>query len=282
MLLTPEFYAREYNNRALVPNFAEIFHGWAQASQVARRRSAALLDLAYGDTAPEKLDLFPVRRADGPLFVFLHGGYWRSLAKEDFSFVAPPLVAEGINVAVVNYALCPSVTMAEIVMQTVRALAWLYRNGRRYGFDPNRIFVGGHSAGGHLTAMMLCALWRDHAPDLPVDLVKGGLSISGLYDLAPMVQTDFLNVDLKLDAGEAHRLSPAFMTPATHAPVITAVGGDESSEFHRQNALLAAAWPKHVRHDVPMPGDNHMTVCGRLAEPGSALFQAAVDLCRHG
>jgi arylformamidase len=277
--LTADFCNREYNNRALVPDFQAIFDGWKAESQAVRRRCAGLLDLAYGDTPAERLDLFPTRHDGAPLFVFLHGGYWRSLDKSDFSFIAPEFVAQGVSVAVVNYALCPQVRIDDIVLQVLRALAWLYRQAERYGFARDRIHVGGHSAGGHLSAMALCARFPDFAPDLPADLVRGAVSISGLYDLEPIRLAPFLNVDLKLDAAQARRLSPAWMPPATRAPLLTAVGGDESSEFKRQNALIAARWPVNFREDIPMPGFNHMTVCGELARPDSPLFRATVAQC---
>lgn len=276
---SPEFYAREYNARERVPDHPRVLDEGRARSRQARQELSASLDLHYGPGQAETLDLFPARTPGGPLFVFIHGGYWRSLDKADFSFLAPALVAAGVNVALVNYALCPAVRIDDIVMQNVHALAWLYREAGRFGYDADRIHVGGHSAGGHLTAMMLCARFPDVAPDLPADLVKSGLAISGLYDLEPIVDAPFLSADLRLDRAQAERLSPAWMTPATSAPVVTAVGGDESSEFLRQNALLGERWPRNLRADVPMPGFNHFTVVGQLAQPTSPLFQAAIGLC---
>jgi arylformamidase len=282
MQLTADFCGREYNNRALVPNFAEIFARWTEDSSTVRRRHKGTFNLAYGSSAAERLDLFPSARNGAPLFVFFHGGYWRSLDKNDFSFIAPPYLDEGVSVAVPNYALAPSVAIDEIVIQSVRSLAWLYRNASQYGFDRSRIYIGGHSAGGHLVATLLCTQWPTVAENLPADLVKGGVAVSGLYDLEPIVYADFLNVDLKLDFDSARRLSPAFMQPATNAPIVTAVGGEESSEFKRQNAMIPAHWPRNFRADVPMPGFNHMTVCNQLAHPDSPLFRAAAELCLKG
>jgi arylformamidase len=170
--------------------------------------------------------------------------------------------------------------MEEIVRQQIRALAWLYRNGDRLGFDPERIVVAGHSAGAHLTAMMMAALWPVVASDLPAKLVKAGLAISGIYDLAPLLQAPFVNVDLQLDARRARALSPIHMPPATDAPLITAVGALESSEFKRQNALIGRTWNDVVTRDVPMTGTHHLTVVDELANPGSPLFDAALDLVR--
>ncbi len=281
MTRSADFYNREYNARSRVPNVADIFARWKTDSASARAAShRAQLDLTYGSGASETLDFFPAGQANAPVFVFIHGGYWRSLDKADFSWVAPELARAGVNVAVPNYALAPAVSIEHIVRQLLAAHAWLWRNARQLGFDRARIAVGGHSAGGHLTAMMLAARWSQWADDLPADLLKGGYAISGLFDLNPIAKTPFLNVDLKLDAQSATRLSPALMPPATSAPLVTSVGGDESSEFLRQNALIGRRWKRVLRADIAMPGHNHFTVCDDLARPGSAMFNAVLQLCR--
>jgi arylformamidase len=278
MNYTVEFCEREYNVRAAIADHPQIFARWAEQAAATRRLRACLLDLQYGDSAGERLDLFPARSDGAPLLVFIHGGYWRSLDKSDFSWLAPPFVNHGVSVALLNYGLAPATPMEEIVRQMLRAHAWLYRNADRYGFDPNRIFVSGHSAGGHLTAMMLAALWPTFAPDLPADLVKGGLPISGLFDLEPLIYAPFVNADLLLNSERAHKLSPARMVAASAAPVITAVGAHESNEFKRQSELLARAWRKSVVRHLAVAGANHLTVCDELADPASPLFDAALDL----
>jgi arylformamidase len=275
------FFAREYNNRELVPEHPQFFARWQEESARARSGLTAHLDLRYGDMPGETIDIFPARKGDGGCMMFIHGGYWRSLDKKDFSFLAPAWVDAGVSLAVVNYDLCPKVTMEEIVRQMLRASRWLWLNGARYGIDRDRLFVSGHSAGGHLTAMLMCALWPAFDARLPKDLWKGGLAISGLYDLRPLRQVDFLQQDLRLDAASALKLSPAFMAPATRAPVMSCVGGDESSEFHRQNRLLGERWAGAFAGDVPMPGANHFSVADGLAEPSSALFQAGMRLVKR-
>ena len=275
-----QFYEREYNARAAIPDHPRIFARWAEQAAATRRLRACLIDLPYGDSSGEKLDLFPARGESAPLLVFIHGGYWRSLDKSDFSWMAPPFVGEGIAVALLNYGLAPRTPMEEIVRQVLRALAWLYRRADRYDLDPTRIFVCGHSAGGHLTAMTMAALWPSLAPDLPPDLVKGGLAVSGLYELEPLVHAPFVNGDLQLTPARAARLSPARMPAATAAPLYTAVGALESAEFRRQNALIAQRWPRNFVRDIPLPGCNHLTVCDELGSPGSALSEAAIELVR--
>ena len=269
-----------YNNRELVPDHPVYFARWAEGSQKARATMTSHLDLRYGDAPGETIDLFPSRKGDGSCMMFIHGGYWRSLDKKDFSFLAPAFVGGGISLAVVNYDLCPKVAMEEIVRQMLRASRWLWLHAEDYGMDQDRLYASGHSAGGHLTAMLMCAQWPTFDRALPKDLLKGGLAISGIYDLRPLVDVDWLNVDLRLDEAISLKLSPAFMPPATRAPVMTCVGGDESSEFLRQNALLGSRWKSAFAGDIPMPGTNHFSVIDGLADPASALFRGARKLMK--
>ncbi len=279
--LTAEFCEREYNARAAIAVHAQIFARWAERGAFARRMKACVIDLPYGDSAEERLDLFPARSDDAPLLVFIHGGYWRSLDKSDFSWLGPPFASQGVAVALINYGLAPRTPLEEIVRQVLRALAWLYRHADRLGFDAQRIFVSGHSAGGHLTAMAMAALWPLMGEDLPADLVKGGFALSGLYDLEPLRHAPFIQADLRLDRARAARLSPAWLPPATRAPLYTAVGGLESSEFKRQNRLIAERWPGTVRRDVPAPACNHLTLMDEFVRSDGALFDAALELARR-
>jgi arylformamidase len=271
----PDFLSREYNNRALVPDHPQYFARWAEGSARARATMTCYLDRDYGAAPGEMLDIFPARKGDGSVLMFIHGGYWRSLDKRDFAYLAPAWVDAGVSLVLVNYDLCPQITVDEIVRQMLRASAWLYRHAEEYGMDEDRLFVSGHSAGAHLTAMMMAALWPVYDAQLPKDLFKGGLAVSGIYDLRPLVQIDFLNADLRLDEDSALKVSPAFLPPATRAPVYTCVGGAESSEFKRQNALLAQRWRSAVSGDIAMPGHNHFSVIDELANPASALFAGA-------
>ena len=213
--------------------------------------------------------------------MFIHGGYWRSLDKSDFSWLAPPFVQHGVALALPNYGLAPATPIEDIVRQQLKALAWLYRNGDRLGFDPERIVVVGHSAGAHLTAMMMAALWPIYEADLPPTLVKAGLAISGIYDLEPLLEAPFVNVDLHLDAKRVRALSPIHLPPATSAPLVTATGALESSEFQRQTALIGRAWKPVLARNIPIPGCNHLTVIDQLANPASPLFDAALELVRN-
>jgi arylformamidase len=279
--LTVEFCEREYNARAAIPDHPQILARWAERGAQTRRLRACIIDLPYGESAAERLDLFPAHADGAPLLVFIHGGYWRSLDKSDFSWLAPPFVSQGVAMALLNYGLAPRTSMEDIVRQVLDALAFLYRNAERLGFDAQRIFVAGHSAGGHLTAMALAALWPVRAEDLPADLVKGGFALSGLYDLEPLLHAPFINGDLQLDRARVARLSPAWLPPATRAPLYTAVGGLESDEFKRQTRLIAARWPRNVRREVPASTAHHLSVVDELVRSDGALFDAALELIRH-
>jgi arylformamidase len=158
-----------YNNRELVPDHPKHLAQWSEGSARARSTMTSHLDLRYGDAPGETIDLFPARKGDGSCMMFIHGGYWRSLDKKDFSFLAPAWVGAGVSLAVVNYDLCPRVAMDEIVRQLLRASRWLWLNAEQYGMDQDPLYVSGHSAGGHLTAMLMCALWPQLDPRLPKD-----------------------------------------------------------------------------------------------------------------
>jgi arylformamidase len=278
----PQWLERVFNNRALVPEHAAHFARWAAWSQDAVRSQQRELDVRYGGGANEHLDIFPAQRPDAPVVVFIHGGYWRSLDKNQHSFVAPPLTRAGACVVVPNYALCPAVTIPEIVMQMVRAVAWTWRHIRDYGGNPDRIAVAGHSAGGHLAAMLLCTDWRAYAADLPPDLVTRALSIAGLYDLEPVRQTPFLRDDLRLTEEHVRLASPALLPAPSRGTLAAVCGADESEAFVQQNALIRQAWGERA---VPvceaLPGLNHFSVLETIIQPGQRLHQLALDLVRE-
>lgn len=273
-------YEGRYNPRLAVPEYASHFEKWAAAAAQARKDLDVYIDVPYGSHPMEKLDLFRAKGRSRGLLMFIHGGYWRALDKSQHSFVARPFVEAGITVAMVNYALCPNVSLEDIVRQMLQAGAWLYRNGGNFGALPGRLFVAGHSAGGHLTAMMLAALWPKFAPDLPAKLFQGGLSLSGLFDVRPILKTPSVNADVRLDHTSAMRASPAFMPPATDAPLYLAVGGKEQAGFHEQHALIKRRWAKVIAQDVACPEDNHFTILERLADPRSALCKAALRMMK--
>lgn len=283
------WFDAQYNNRARIPGAAQILERWAVQSALARERPGVHLDLPYGDGPSETLDVFAPRpggAALSPVLVFIHGGWWRSLDKSDQSFLAPVFVDRGAMVVVPNYALCPAVGIETIALQMARAMVWTYRNATRFGGDPARIVVAGHSAGGHLASMMLCCNWGAVSCDiscadvreLPARLVTSALAISGLFDLAPLRHTPYLQVDLRLTPAAVRRLSPVRFPPPA-GRLFAVVGGGESDEFLRQNALIRKAWGARA---VPVcervPGANHLAVLDDLADPRARLHALALEL----
>jgi arylformamidase len=260
-------YEVEYDNRARVPEHAQIFARWATSSQAYRARLPATLQarISYGATPREVIDLFDVRPG-APLAVFIHGGWWRNFEPSLFSHCAAGLNAHGIGVAVAGYNLCPQVYIADIVEEMRRALLALWRRYAR------RMLVFGHSAGGHLTAALLATDWPARDATAPADLVTAGYAISGVFDLAPLVHVS-INRDLRLDPDSAQKSSPA-VWPAPRGRVLDAVvGADESAEFLRQSRLIADAWGAAgvVTRYEAVGGANHFTVLEPLADPRSAM-----------
>jgi arylformamidase len=275
---TPEFVERGYNNRAAVPEHPAWFDRWARESAAAYASADVRRDLRFGDGPKETLDLFVPHEPARATFVFIHGGYWRSLDKSDFGFVALPFLARRIAVANVNYDLCPAVTVAEITEEMRRAIAWVARDGPRHG-APAPLVISGHSAGGHLVAMMYVTDWRAHGFARPP--FEAGVSLSGVHDLAPMPLFS-MNGDIRLDDAEARRMSPLQYPPTVAAPLLIAVGADETSEFVRQSRLLWDAWPAQrppgSTGPLVVPGRHHYSIVSDYADPGSALTGATLAL----
>ncbi|NNG05123.1 MAG: alpha/beta hydrolase [Inquilinus sp.] len=268
---------RQYNNRGRVPEAQAFLDRYVADSATARRAANVRLDVAYGQSPTERLDLFLPERRSGPapVQIFFHGGYWKSLGKSEFSFVAPPFAAAGAIAAVVDYALIPAVDMDALVRQCRAAVAWLHDHIGEFGGDPERIFVSGHSAGGHLVGMLAATDWRAGF-GVPADVVKGGVSLSGLFDLEP-IRLSFLNADLGLTPDMARRNSPALLPPSPAVPLTLAYGSLESAEYHRQSALHAEHLERHGGHGalVPIADRHHFDIVLDLGDPRSEVFGLA-------
>ena len=257
----------EYNNRTKIADFESIVAGWARdsASFLATRPHADMA-LQYGPTERQALDLFwPEGVTDPPVAMFIHGGYWQALDRSFCSHLACGLLAHGVAVAIPSYNLCPTIPLAELVEQLRRAAAFLHTRYRK------PLLAIGHSAGGHLSAMLLATDWQ--ARGLPENLVCAALPISGLFDLAPLISTS-INTGLRLDQDEAHRLSPLFL-PSPGWPIHAYVGGEEGPEFARQSRSIAKAWGGT---STSIANENHLTILAHLADPSSPMVRSALQL----
>lgn len=275
-----ESLERGYNVRAFRGDYEELLADWIKRSESFRAAADGVLDAAYGPGERQRLDVFRTP-GDGPTLVYLHGGYWQRGDKSVYSFIAESLVARGVNVVVMGYTLCPQTRVPAITEEIRRGLVWLYRNGGEHGLAVDRINVTGHSAGGHLTAMMLATPWDELGADLPGDLVKTGIPISGLYDLAPLRRTS-INHAARIDEEAARGCSPRLLEPVAGARVLAVVGGAETRAFHDQMADLAQQWSAagaRVEQYVE-PGVDHFDVVNRLAEPDSGLFRKTLEWLR--
>ena len=275
---SPEELARQYSPRGTVNNLDAVLQDYRTQS-MPMYDLPHLRDLRYGPQADELLDLFSVPgRTDAPLFVFIHGGYWRALGKQDSVFMARNFTAHGVAVAAVNYQLAPAARLSEIVAQCRRSLAWLYTHGPAHGIDVRRIVLGGSSAGAHLAAMLLAPGWQA-AFGLPPDVVKAGVLVSGLYDLAPVQQTT-PNDWLALDSAEAAALSPQSCLPDAGARLCIATAEKDTDEFKRQSLDYAAACTRQgcaVQYEQ-IAGRNHFDVIMDWMNPQALLTKSTWDL----
>ena len=268
--MTAVDYEAEYNNRARVPEHPPIMAGWTKdAAEYRAKRPPRVL--RYGPGERHRIDLFP--GGDGPIVVFIHGGYWQALDGSSFSHCARGLNAHGIAVAVPTYDLCPAVTVADIITQMRMASRELARLG-------HPLVVSGHSAGGHLAACMLATDWPAFDPSLPENLISAAYAISGLFDLPPLVRTS-INKALQLDDASAKAASPLFSAPPARGSLDAVVGGNESAEYFRQSRTIVEAWGRGIATRFGTVADaNHFTAIAPLADPDSPMVLRLKELAR--
>lgn len=268
---------REYNARDSVADFTIYLKQYAELSAQARGSLSCMVDVSYGDHPSMTLDYFPAG-PETPLFVYIHGGYWRALSAADSAFMAQSFTDQGISVAALNYALVPEVTLDEIVRQCRAGIAFCAQLAPELGIDPSRIYAGGSSAGGHLAAMMAAQGWQEEM-GLETDVVKGIAAISGLYDLEP-IRLSHINEWMQLDKHAVRRNSPVNHMPAPDCRVIAAAGGAESSEFKRQTSLYAALCRQAGLQvlEIEPPDKNHFDVILELRQSESPLAAAVVRM----
>ncbi len=276
---TQEELDAQYDLEGTVPDLSLYANFYAKESEKVRAELEHRLDVPFGPTLAEHLDLYPAPGLEhpAPILVYLHGGYWRSRTSKEFGFVARGPASRGVSTVVVNYALCPEVTIDEIVRQVRAALVWTYGNAASFGGDPERIYVAGHSAGGHLTAMLLATDWEG-VYGLPNGIVKGACAISGLFDLAPFPYT-FLQPKLQLTWDQVLRNSPILHLPDEAPPLLLAYGEDEPSELRRQSEDFFAAWKEKglPGNLLPLSGKNHYDVIDSFLDAGSPLCSAILE-----
>lgn len=269
----------QYNARAAVPTFDAFVKRWLADSEQTVKDHACTLDIAYGDGPVELLDIFhPAGGGPAPILIFFHGGYWRAGDKSWFRFLARPFVERGAMFVIPKYGLCPDHTMDELVAQCRRAVAWTHRNAAEYGGDSARLFVSGHSAGGHITGMMLATDWVA-TDDLPADAIKGVTGISGLYDLEP-IRLSRVNEPLQLTESSADRNSPVKQPLSVDPPAaLITYGGLESDEYGRQ----AAAYADVLRRTGGTPtlfgvdGHHHFSILDAFANPQHRFGHAVLE-----
>ena len=259
------FLEAQYNNRLAVPGFADYLADWSKRSENYREKSKGYFDLSYGESEREVLDIFPTTESSAPIHIFLHGGYWQALSKDSFSFIAEHINQQGECAIIVNYDLCPSVTVAEIISQIQKATRWILSNAADFGGDTRRIQITGHSAGAHLLAKLLTTNWTEqgfiHPPFQRLN------ALSGLYDLQPLVPTS-INQALQLNPLSSKQVSPlldSFLHQSSSVELNLLVGDLESNEYIKQSTQLIDAWGSKIRMKVQtIPDIHHFSILDRF------------------
>ncbi len=267
----------QLNPRAAVPDFQAYLDRAEARSRAVIQRLDARLDVRYGDGPLQSLDIYTTATGNAPVHVFIHGGYWRGLDKKIYAELAQPLVESGVLAILVNYDLCPTVTVDVVVEQVRAAIAWVFNNVQRFGGDAQRISVSGHSAGAHLAAMGLCHDWgRD---GLPADVIKSSTLISGVYDLTSVPRLS-VNQEIQLTPDAAERNSVMFLAPTTRGPALVAVGGEEPALWIQQSAEFSrrlSSTGLDTRY-LEVGGEHHFSITDRLTDTDHALTRAWLDL----
>ena len=268
----------QYNQRALVPDADDYIAVDIAESARVRQELDCRIDVPYGPGEDEKLDVFPATAPGSPLVVYMHGGAWTRSDKANESFMAEAFVAAGAAFVAVNFGLCPKVTLDEMIRQARAAVAWSHANAPGFNADPDRLYIAGHSSGGHVGGMMVVTDWSA-AHALPRDLVKGALLCSGMYDLTP-VRRSARNEYLRLDEAAEDRNSAIRRIPPDGCPLVIGYGGGEQKEFRRQSRDFAAAWRAAGLpvEEFDMPGVNHFELRRHFNDPEGPILKAMLGL----
>lgn len=277
-----EEFEQQYNLRLGRPDYEQtVIPGWLKESESARENLNCKIDIRYGDGEKQKLDVFSCGSSNAATLLYFHGGYWQRGDKSIYSFIATPFVAAGINVIVVGYDLCPDVTLTKISEESREAVAYVYLHAAELGLNKDRITVMGHSAGGHITQMMMATDWQAYNSKLPVNLIKAGIPVSPLSLLEPVRRTKGLNTGIRMDEAEAKSQSPMLNhQPVTNAPQLVVVGGAETDEFHRQSKMYYEAFKTSERamELYHVPDVDHFDELNVLVDSESPFFKKSLAL----
>ncbi len=277
---TQEQLDYNYNQRALALDFQDYFDRYESEGKRVRAEMNCRLDIAFGPSEDEKLDIFPTDKPNAPVVVFIHGGAWTRQSKEGVSYPAEAFVAAGAHYVAINFGLVPAVTLDEQVRQARASIAWVYRNCADFGADPEQLYVVGHSSGAHVTGMAIVTDWNADY-DLPRDIIKGAMSFSGMYELEP-VRLSSRNEYMHLDHAAVERNSSIRHIPSDGPPLIIGSGGGEHEEFQRQSKEFSQAWRAAGMscQEINLPGLNHFAVSMEFIDPKSAPMSAFLKLMK--
>ncbi|WP_421953729.1 alpha/beta hydrolase [Polaromonas sp.] len=269
---------RQYNSRGTVPDVTVYLREYAERTVQAKAALACTENIAYGPDADERLDIYPATGGNAPVMVFLHGGDWRALSKEDSGFAAPAFVQAGAMFVALDFSLVPATTLPAMGAQVRRALHWLWQNVAAHGGDPQRIHIAGHSSGANLVGQLLMTDWQREF-NAPADLVKSAAFMSGLGDLEP-VRLSFRNEKLGLTSEVVAEVSLLRRGAVANCPLLVAVGGNETEDYLRQSREVADWWAAQGKHAefFALAGRHHFDAVLEWAEPASALFKAQCAL----
>ena len=274
--MSTETLEREYSPSSCVTNYEELVHSYTSESNKISKILKFEKDLIYGISREEKLDLCLAEVDDSPLVIFIHGGYWQLLSKDDCLFPAKDFVDTGISYCSIDYTLAPRAHINEMIEQCIRAVRWLYQSASNYGYDEKKFFLIGSSAGAHLAAMTMLADWKNY--DLPADIIKGCTLLSGVYDIRPIVKT-YINEPLNLDMQTASMLSPLFKVKQNPADLIISWGENETDEFKRQSIEFDKKWKAcgNTSNLMEIKGNNHFDIVFNMMKKDCALRELIIE-----
>jgi arylformamidase len=267
----------QYDQRVLVPDISGYIQRWTDGTLAAKRDLPCIEDISYADHKDQTLDLYGDTTKAAPLLVYLHGGAWKALTKAESGYGAPAFVKKGIAFAALNFSTIPNATIDEMVGQVRQAIAFLYSESERFNFDRDQIHLVGHSSGAHMASMIAVTDWSQEF-DLPADVIKSLIAVSGGYDLEPQ-RLSARNDYLKLDPEAAFRNTPNHHVAHFQGSAIIAWGEGEHDEYARQGQALQTAFEQNGNSNVAMPTKdrNHFDMASEFADPDSPLFAAAIS-----